>query len=331
MFEFRYGFLEYEQYFKNDVVTLDGRAYICIQDVYNEFPDNTTYWSVLAEKGAAGPQGIKGDRGDQGIQGLTGNPGTNGLGVPAGGTTNQMLTKLSNADNHSGWVTFAGGGDMMKSVYDPGSTGVVAYAEDSTLLNGADATYFLNRLNHSGTIPAATISDFATAVGATAAVTGKQATLVSGTNIKTVNSTSLLGSGNVAVQATLVSGTNIKSINGVTLLGSGDMTVGGSLTGVVTNALAAYTLVLGDANGYLRNTSASASIVTVPPNSAVAFPIGTTITVSRSNTGTVTLAAGAGVTLASLNNYKQIDGQYASVTLVKVATDSWDLMGALIA
>lgn len=34
-------------------------------------------------------------------------------------------------------------------------------------------------------------------------INGKQATLVSGTNIKTVNSTSLLGSGDVAVQATI--------------------------------------------------------------------------------------------------------------------------------
>lgn len=53
--------------------------------------------------------------------------------------------------------------------------------------------------------------------------TEKQATLVSGTNIKTVNSTSLLGSGNVAVQPTLVSGTNIKTIGGVSILGSGDI------------------------------------------------------------------------------------------------------------
>lgn len=57
-----------------------------------------------------------------------------------------------------------------------------------------------------------------------------QATLVSGTNIKTINSTSLLGSGDVAVQATLVSGTNIKTINGTSLLGSGNLTVGGGIT-----------------------------------------------------------------------------------------------------
>lgn len=52
-----------------------------------------------------------------------------------------------------------------------------------------------------------------------------QPTLVSGTNIKTINSTSVLGSGDIAVQPTLVSGTNIKTINGNSLLGSGDVTL----------------------------------------------------------------------------------------------------------
>jgi len=55
----------------------------------------------------------------------------------------------------------------------------------------------------------------------------KQAPLVSGTNIKTVNSTTLLGSGDLPVQPTLVSGTNIKTVNGTTLLGSGNLVVGG--------------------------------------------------------------------------------------------------------
>lgn len=53
----------------------------------------------------------------------------------------------------------------------------------------------------------------------------KQDTLVSGTNIKTVNNVSLLGSGNVAVQPTLVSGTNIKTINNTTILGSGNISL----------------------------------------------------------------------------------------------------------
>lgn len=71
---------------------------------------------------------------------------------------------------------------------------------------------------------------------------GKQDVLVSGTSIKTVNSTSLLGAGDVAVQATLVSGTNIKTINSTSLLGSGDIVVGQSIYDLdltLSNALGA--------------------------------------------------------------------------------------------
>jgi len=59
------------------------------------------------------------------------------------------------------------------------------------------------------------------------ALNAKQDTLVSGTNIKTVNSTTLLGSGNLNVQDVLISGTNIKTINGNSILGSGNLSVPG--------------------------------------------------------------------------------------------------------
>lgn len=49
--------------------------------------------------------------------------------------------------------------------------------------------------------------------------------LTSHQSIKTINSTSMVGSGNVAVQEVLVSGTNIKTINNTSLLGSGNITV----------------------------------------------------------------------------------------------------------
>lgn len=92
-------------------------------------------------------------------------------------------------------------------------------------------------------------------------LTGVQASLVSGTNIKTVNSTSLLGSGDVDVQPTLVSGTNIKTINGGSVLGSGNLAItGGSwiklsssvafgssavdFTGFVTSDYNTYAVVL---------------------------------------------------------------------------------------
>ncbi|MFA5878415.1 MAG: tail fiber domain-containing protein [Candidatus Staskawiczbacteria bacterium] len=78
--------------------------------------------------------------------------------------------------------------------------------------------------------------------------TAKQAALVSGTNIKTVNSTTLLGSGDIAVQPTLVSGTNIKSINGSSILASGDLTLLTSLSGAWLNG-DDQTLLTGDKSG----------------------------------------------------------------------------------
>jgi hypothetical protein len=55
-------------------------------------------------------------------------------------------------------------------------------------------------------------------------------------NLKTINSTSLIGSGDMTVQPTLVSGTTIKTINSTSLLGSGDIVItgGGSSAILIT-------------------------------------------------------------------------------------------------
>lgn len=53
----------------------------------------------------------------------------------------------------------------------------------------------------------------------------KQSTLVSGSNIKTINNESILSSGNLNLQSALVSGSNIKSIAGYSLLGAGDQSL----------------------------------------------------------------------------------------------------------
>lgn len=62
-------------------------------------------------------------------------------------------------------------------------------------------------------------------------LSNKQDTLISGTNIKTLNNTTLLGSGNINVQTPLVSGTNIKTINNQSLLGAGNLTVVTDISG----------------------------------------------------------------------------------------------------
>ncbi len=76
------------------------------------------------------------------------------------------------------------------------------------------------------------LGNLPTTTAVTTALATKQDSLVSGTNIKTINSTSVLGSGNIPVQETLVSGTNIKTINSTSLLGSGNITIAANPSGV---------------------------------------------------------------------------------------------------
>lgn len=72
----------------------------------------------------------------------------------------------------------------------------------------------------------------------TKSVSGLQPTLVSGTDISTINSASILGGGNLELQPTLVSGTSIKTINSTTLLGSGDLVIaGGQKVPAVSNTI----------------------------------------------------------------------------------------------
>jgi len=51
-------------------------------------------------------------------------PGPTGPGVPLGGTTGQVMVKLSDADLDTGWGS-VGGGDMLKSTYDTDGDGKV--------------------------------------------------------------------------------------------------------------------------------------------------------------------------------------------------------------
>lgn len=98
---------------------------------------------------------------------------------------------------------------------------------------------------------------------------------------------------------------------------------------VTSQAGTAYTAALGDANGYVRFTSGSAVSFTVPPDSAVAFPIGTVIEVEQAGAGALSLAAGAGVTINARGSDLTLAGQFAVAALKKVGADSWTLTGDL--
>jgi hypothetical protein len=91
-----------------------------------------------------------------------------------------------------------------------------------------------------------------------------------------------------------------------------------------------YTLLITDINKIVEMSAAGANTLTVPPNSAVAFPVGASITVSQYGAGQTSIVAGAGVTLRSYNNSLKIAGQYGVAGLIKRGTDEWYAAGNLV-
>lgn len=92
-----------------------------------------------------------------------------------------------------------------------------------------------------------------------------------------------------------------------------------------------YTLVLSDAAKQISYQGAGGHTHTVPPNSSVAFPLGTVITWVADSSGTLTIAQGAGVTIylagtSSTGNKTLAIGGVC--TLTKSRTDVWYASGA---
>jgi hypothetical protein len=99
--------------------------------------------------------------------------------------------------------------------------------------------------------------------------------------------------------------------------------------GSTTQPNTTYTLALVDAGSVIEMSSASAVSLTIPNDSAVNFPIGTTIEIFQFGAGQVTTLAASGVTLRSPFGKIVTAGQYASVTLRKRAANDWCLEGDL--
>ena len=93
--------------------------------------------------------------------------------------------------------------------------------------------------------------------------------------------------------------------------------------------VASYTAVLTDDGKLVTMSNASANNFTVPPNSSVAFGIGTQINIAQLGAGATTLVAGAGVTINSDGAKLTLNAQYAVTTVVKTDTNTWFAVGNL--
>lgn len=185
-----------------------------------------------------------------------------------------------------------------------------------------------------------TINGTSISLGGTATITAAAGTLTGSTLASGVTSSSLtsFGSSPTISAPLLTLSTSSSTADGRIFwdatnkkiqVGNGSVTLDFASDTLVTNAqTASYTLVLADKDKLVEMNVATANNLTVPPNSSVAFPIGTQINVLQTGAGTTTLVAGSGVTVNATPGLI-LRARWSSVTLIKRGTDTWVAIGDL--
>ena len=100
---------------------------------------------------------------------------------------------------------------------------------------------------------------------------------------------------------------------------------------VIQQKTDSYTLSsLDERDDLIEISKATATTLTIPLDSTLNYPVGTSIDILRSGDGDVTIAGAAGVTVNGTPGLK-LRAQWSSATLFKRAADSWLVIGDLSA
>lgn len=235
-----------------------------------------------------------------------------------------------------GAAGFMSGADKTK--LDGIATGATANSTDAALRD---------RSTHTGTQAASTISDLAEV---TQDMVG--AMIVAGTNVSvsyddaagTLTISAMGGGGGGMTNPMTTAGDIITGgtsgaaqrlaggVNGQRLtMVSGAPAWAYDLGVTITESTTARNASLTDVGNYLRHTNASASTLTIPPQSSVAWPDDAEIHIRRAAAGNLTLTPGSGVTLNAPSGGTLVMTNAMTVTLKRVAANVWDVIGQTVA
>ena len=127
------------------------------------------------------------------------------------------------------------------------------------------------------------------------------------------------------------------SITGFLPLAGGDMS--GAITGnqditgkrpIVTDTTTTINLTLGTHEGsFIYSDNGLPVTVTIPLNTAQAFPVGTEIDIIQAGAGVVTITPALGVNLNGANTAIPITAQWGGATLKQITVDNWIIVGKI--
>ncbi|MDR6907462.1 cell pole-organizing protein PopZ [Agromyces sp. 3263] len=229
-------------------------------------------------------------------------------GIASGATANSSDATLLARANHTG--------TQSADTLTDGTTNKAFLATERTKLSGiatsatansSDAT-LLARANHTGSQTASTISDFATTVRATTGSDTAAGSLELATDAEAVTGTDT---------ARAVTPANVAAVVAVTRA---------RYSAVNAQTGTTYAPVLSDEGKLVTLSNASAITVTMPQDSATAFPVGATIDFLVIGAGMATFSAGTG---ATVNPTSVTRAQWSAVTAIKRAANTWTIVGDL--
>lgn len=246
-------------------------------------------------------------------------------------------------DNDSEWVAQAGSADpitaaQVKTLYESNpdtnafsdaeqaklgaiAAGATANADTDSLSEGSSNLY-----HTAARVRAAVLTGFSLASAAAVSATDNVLSAI-GKLQKQISDLTTVVEGK---QAALVSGTNIKAINGQSLLGAGNLTVSAEPAAVVAEVTTARVAAIGDASKFITFDNEGASTYTIEPQSAVAWVVGTEIHVYRNAAGNLTLTPGSAVTLKAPSGGSLVLTNAMVVTLKLLASNSWAVIGQTV-
>ena len=92
-----------------------------------------------------------------------------------------------------------------------------------------------------------------------------------------------------------------------------------------------YTFALTDGNNtFVTINNASANTATIPPNSSVAFPVGTILNFAQTGAGQTTITQGSGVTITSTGavaTAPKTRVQYSACSAIQTSANNWLVIG----
>ena len=254
-----------------------------------------------------------------------------GLIVGESGSWGSITGLLSNqadlAEALNNKVTVEAGKGLSTEDYSSAEKTKLAAIAAGATANATNAE-LRDRSTHTGTQAASTISDFAETVRATV-LTGLS---LADSTVVAATDTVLQAVGKLAARlATAFDRTNHTGSQAISTVTGLDAALAKALYApVITEATTARVLALTDGAAYIRHTNASASTVTIPPQSSVTWLTDTEIHIRRAAAGNLTLTPGSGVTLNAPSGGTLVMTNAMSVTIKRVAADVWDVIGQTV-